>query len=167
MCSSDLQLARDLNKGILLSTHELDLALQVADEVWLLQAAGPLHKGTPEDLILSGVFEAVFAREDVTFDRATGMFRIPPQGQYHIRLEGEGVVAFWTRRALQREGYIIAERGAVADVNESAAGLIRIVEEAGHSAWLLERGGDTAGATRHGAERFDSIGGLLKALRNS
>ena len=161
------QLARDLNKGILLSTHELDLALQVADEVWLLQAAGPLHKGTPEDLILSGVFEAVFAREDVTFDRATGMFRIPPQGQFHIRLEGEGVVAFWTRRALQREGYIIAERGAVADVNESAAGLVRIIEEAGRPFWLLElRGGDAAGATRHAAERFDSIAGLLEALRH-
>ena len=161
------QLARDLNKGILLSTHELDLALQVADEVWLLQAAGPLHKGTPEDLILSGVFEAVFAREDVTFDRATGMFRIPPQGQYRIRLEGEGVVAFWTRRALQREGYIIAERGAVADVNESAAGLVRIIEEAGRPFWLLELGGgDAAGATRHGAERFDSIAGLLEALRH-
>src|SRR6185312_2888705 len=97
------RLARELDKGILLSTHELDLALQVADEVWLLEAAGafmtgpersgtvPLHKGTPEDLILEGIFEAVFAREDVVFDRAAGVFRIPPEGQKQIRLEGTGV----------------------------------------------------------------------------
>jgi iron complex transport system ATP-binding protein len=162
------QLARDLNKGILLSTHELDLALQVADEVWLLQAAGPLYKGTPEDLILDGVFEAVFAREDVIFDRAAGVFRIPPEGRYRIRLEGEGVVAFWTRRALQREGFVVAA--------EAAAGLVRITEEAGRPVWVLEaagdaaggaEGGDAAGTTRHGAGRFDSIAGLLEALRRS
>jgi iron complex transport system ATP-binding protein len=175
------QLARDLNKGILLSTHELDLALQVADEVWLLQVAGPLYKGTPEDLILDGVFEAVFAREDVVFDRATGVFRIPPQGQYRIRLEGMGVVAFWTRRALQREGFVVdgdaaAGSGGVAagagsagaGGSASATGLIRIIEEAGRPFWLLEVVGDiTAGATRHGAGRFDSIAKLLEALRHA
>jgi iron complex transport system ATP-binding protein len=142
------RLARDLNKGILLSTHELDLALQVADEVWLLQAMGPLHKGAPEDLILDGVFETVFAREDVTFDRSTGVFRIPPEGQTQIRLVGEGIVAFWTRRALQREGFIITEAGPA---------IIRIVEENSQPIWILETGED--------ARSFDSIAGLLEALR--
>ncbi len=84
------RLARELHKGILLSTHELDLALQVADEVWLLETGGSLHKGTPEDLILDGTFEAVFAKEDVAFDRATGVFRIPPEGGRRIGLAGEG-----------------------------------------------------------------------------
>src|SRR2546430_2418784 len=48
------QLARQTNKGILVSTHELDLALQVADQVWLLQTGGRLSSGTPEDLVLNG-----------------------------------------------------------------------------------------------------------------
>lgn len=156
------RLARELNKGILLSTHELDLALQVADEVWLLEAGGgagtmagpgpagtagaPFHKGTPEDLILTGIFEAVFAREDVVFDRAAGVFRIPPEGQMQIRLEGEGVEAFWTRRALQRAGYTVME---------GAAGLVRIIEEE-RAVWELEAGGES--------KRFNSIAALLDGL---
>jgi iron complex transport system ATP-binding protein len=155
------RLARELNKGILLSTHELDLALQVADEVWLIQAAGPFHKGTPEDLILDGIFEAVFAREDVTFDRAAGVFRIPPEGQVQIRLEGEGVPAFWTRRALQRAGYSIAGGGA-------GIGLVRVLVDAGRPTWVLEPGhGAAAGQTPGGPARFDSIAGLLEGLRRS
>lgn len=114
------RLARELNKGILLSTHELDLALQVADEVWLLSSSGEFYSGAPEDLILRGVFEAVFAREDVTFDRDTGVFRIPPEGQAFIRLVGEGTVAFWTRRALQREGFVVVSS---ASTEEAVGGL--------------------------------------------
>ena len=41
------RLAGQTRKAILLSTHELDLALQVADEVWLLQSGGQLHRGRP------------------------------------------------------------------------------------------------------------------------
>ena len=144
------QLARNLNKGILLSTHELDLALQVADEVWLLQAMGTLHKGAPEDLILNGVFEAVFAREDVVFDRSAGVFRIPPEGQTQIRLTASGVNAFWTRRALQRQGFVIADAGSAA---------VSIVEENGRPVWLLETDGETL--------KFDTIAALLNRLNGS
>lgn len=161
------QLARELNKGILLSTHELDLALQVADEVWLLQTAGPLHRGAPEDLILEGIFEAVFAREDVVFDRATGAFRIPPEGLVPVRLEGSGVAAFWTRRALQREGFVVwsdtvspagpdvsADASVDVPAGASPGRLIRIVEEDGRFSWVCENA------------RFDSIAGLLGLLRS-
>ena len=137
------QLARELQKGILLSTHELDLALQVADQVWLLQTAGPLYRGAPEDLVLGGIFETVFAREEVTFERETGMFRISPRGQRYIELSGEGVVAFWTRRALQRAGFIV-----VAEAEDR----VRIMEEEGRPVWLL------------GNRRYLSIGELLKEL---
>ncbi|HVV74063.1 MAG TPA: ATP-binding cassette domain-containing protein, partial [Verrucomicrobiae bacterium] len=174
------RLARELGKGILLSTHELDLALQVADEVWLLEAgaetersgapaagsgaagtmAGSFHKGTPEDLILQGIFEAVFAREEVVFDRAAGVFRIPPAGVREVRLEGEGVEAFWTRRALQRVGFAIAEDGT-ATANPvpgttAAVALVRIRVEAGRPVWILETGNRTI--------RLDTIAGLLKGL---
>jgi iron complex transport system ATP-binding protein len=142
-------LSREMNKGILLSTHELDLALQVADEVWLLQTSGPLHKGAPEDMVLNGIFETAFAREDVVFDRATGVFRIYPESARHIRLMGGGTIAFWTRRALQREGYTV--------VTETPADqTVRIMEENGTTRWMLE----TAGGSRS----FESIGELLQTL---
>jgi iron complex transport system ATP-binding protein len=175
------RLARELNKGILLSTHELDLALQVADEVWLLEAggvAGPVgggfHKGTPEDLILGGIFEAVFAREDVVFDRAAGVFRIPPEGQVQIGLEGGGVEAFWTRRALQRAGYAVVGGEAEATGGEAAdereGGLVRIIVENGRAVWELGGAGDggargPAKAAAGGGARYDTIAGLLDGLR--
>ena len=143
------RLARSMNKGILLSTHELDLALQVADEVWLLQSAGPLHRGAPEDLVLDGVFESAFAKEDVSFDRGTGVFRIHPEGSRVIGLEGGGIAAFWTRRALQREGFIV--------VSERAQLLLQIDEEQGRPVWVLHDGDDV--------RRFDSIATLLEVLR--
>jgi iron complex transport system ATP-binding protein len=139
------RLARELNKGILISTHELDLALQAADELWLLQASGPLYKGAPEDLVLEGIFETVFEKEDVIFDRSAGVFRIHPEGGRHIGLAGSGVPAFWTRRALQREGYHVVD---TAGIN---------VMITGRSGWDLQ--------TPAGIRSLDSIAGLLQALK--
>lgn len=101
------RLARQTGKAILLSTHELDLALQAADCIWLLPAAGTLHVGTPEDLVLSGTFAAAFAREGLAFDPATGTFRLHENHGLAVRLVGEGAAAFWTRRALERAGYTL------------------------------------------------------------
>jgi iron complex transport system ATP-binding protein len=101
------RLARQTGKAILLSTHELDLALQAADRIWLLPADGRLHTGTPEDLVLSGTFAAAFAREGLVFDPTTGTFPLHEAQGPAVRVVGEGTAVFWTRRALAREGYAI------------------------------------------------------------
>ena len=101
------RLARQTGKAILLSTHELDLALQAADRIWLLPADGRLHAGTPEDLVLSGTFAAAFTREGLAFDPATGTFRLHEGQGPAVRVVGEGTGAFWTRRALERECFTL------------------------------------------------------------
>jgi len=117
------RLARDTQKAILLSTHELDLALQAADRLALLTAEGALHLGTPEDLVLAGTFAAAFAREGLAFDAATGTFPLHAGQGSAVRLVGEGPAAFWTRRALERAGYTLATGpGALAEVAVSGAG---------------------------------------------
>ncbi|MDA8020919.1 MAG: ABC transporter ATP-binding protein, partial [Thermoanaerobaculia bacterium] len=70
------QLARSSNRAILLSTHDLDLALRSADTIWLMPRDQPLVVGAPEDLVLGGDFESVFVREGIHFDREQGSFRI-------------------------------------------------------------------------------------------
>jgi iron complex transport system ATP-binding protein len=144
------RLARDTQKAILLSTHELDLALQAADRLALLTAEGVLHLGTPEDLVLDGTFAAAFAREGLAFDAATGTFPLHQTHGPTVRLVGEGPTAFWTRRALERAGYTLtAGPDAVAEVTVSGG-------EAQYK-WLMQAGG----ALRTGT----TVAALLTALR--
>ncbi len=105
------QLASENGQAILLSTHDLDLALRNADRLWLLSADGELFDGAPEDLILNGAFERVFSAEGVTFDRERGSFHTRQEACGRLRLEGDGVAAFWTRRALERIGYAVEREG--------------------------------------------------------
>ncbi len=98
------RLARDTNRALLLSTHDLDLALRTADTLWLLAPGGTMHVGAPEDLVLGGAFEATFASDGITFDRVQGHFRIHPPAQYRVALIGDGLVGEWTTRALERAG---------------------------------------------------------------
>jgi iron complex transport system ATP-binding protein len=102
------RLARDTDRAILLSTHDLELALRTADRVWLL-ADGQLQTGAPEDLVLSGAFETAFRAHDVAFDSASGSFRLNIPGCVGVRLIGIGTVRTWTQHALERAGYMIVD----------------------------------------------------------
>ncbi|MHC5755688.1 MAG: ABC transporter ATP-binding protein [Nostoc sp.] len=101
------QLARETNQAILLSTHDLDLALRLADKVWLLSTNGILHVGAPEDLVLSGAFVDTFESEGVEFDVASGEFHLHTSHKGEINVRGEGIATIWTIRALERVGFLV------------------------------------------------------------
>lgn len=101
------QLARETNQAILLSTHDLNLALRLADKVWLLATNGILHVGAPEDLVLSGAFADTFRSEGVEFDVASGEFNLYVPHKGEINLIGEGIASVWTIRALERVGFLV------------------------------------------------------------
>jgi len=103
------KLAHETKKGILLSTHELDLALKAADNLWLINMEGEVFTGTPEDLVLDGTFESVFEQDSFDFDRTTGSFTLHQPTKEIIYLFGDEVAVFWTRRALEREGYRVSQ----------------------------------------------------------
>ncbi len=105
------QLARETKQAILLSTHDLDLALRIADRVWLLPLNAPLHIGAPEDLVLSGAFADTFQSEGVEFDVSSGAFHFNTPDAGVINLVGKGIVALWTTRALQRAGFQVTQSG--------------------------------------------------------
>lgn len=54
------RLAKEKNIAILLSTHELDLALETADQVWLIDRNKQLHHGAPKQLIEEGKLSQTF-----------------------------------------------------------------------------------------------------------
>ncbi|MCD8302625.1 MAG: ABC transporter ATP-binding protein [Prevotellaceae bacterium] len=70
------RLCREMGKSVLLSTHDLSLALQVTDSLWLLSRDGTLSAGTPQTLGQSGALNAVFRSPHVEFDTTTLQFRV-------------------------------------------------------------------------------------------
>jgi iron complex transport system ATP-binding protein len=105
------QLAHESGRAMLLSTHDLDLALRAADRIWLLPKDGALSVGAPEDLILSGAFERAFAGEGVRFDAEAGSFRMRAAQRGKLRVQGSGITQVWTVRALERSGYRVVDGG--------------------------------------------------------
>jgi iron complex transport system ATP-binding protein len=60
---------------VLVSTHEVELALQLADQLWLIRDRGVVTGDVP-GLIAGGDISAVFATEHTGFDPRTRTFRL-------------------------------------------------------------------------------------------
>ena len=130
-----MSILRDLahreSLALLLSTHDLDLALRFADRLWLMTPEGNFLQGTPEALALNGQFAEVFASENLDWDVISGSFRAHPAACLKVRLEGEGIARVWTQRALERLGFGISEEDG-----EAAFSL-----KVNNNAWQVERFG--------------------------
>ena len=68
------RLAKEKQKTIFLSTHDFELALQVADKLWLMTEG--LHIGTPHELAQSGALAGYVERPGITFDAQTLTVRV-------------------------------------------------------------------------------------------
>ena len=128
------KLAHTTKKAILLSTHDMDLALRNADCLWLLPKGGKLQVGAPEDLVLNGAFEKAFASEGVVFNRNNGAFQTQQAYLHSVQLIGEGEATLWTKRALERIGITTQEEAIIK---------IEVQKENGGSKWILHQGNDS------------------------
>lgn len=146
------RLAHEHQKLVLLSTHAVDLALRMADQLWLLHE-GQLLSGLPEDLVLSGAVATVFERQGIVFDQHTGTFGIPrPTGQ-PVRLEAVGLAGLWTHRALERSGYTVV-------TNCDDAPLVQVLAGS-PTRWIVE-----AGASQSKKNSLESVLEHLKAIKS-
>ncbi len=119
-------LARSTGKAILLSTHDLDLALRCADRVYLLPLDGALQTGAPEDLVLNGAYERAFQSDGVDFDADTGAFKLNAQlGHAAVRVSGQGRSAYWTKRALERAGFHVVDHASACHIKIGEDGIWR------------------------------------------
>jgi iron complex transport system ATP-binding protein len=122
------KLAHQFNKAILVSTHELDLALQTADIIWLAGHDKRIISGIPEDLILNGAFDSIFQFKG--FDLKTGKVEHVPHRGITIHLTGSGHEYLWTKNALERNGFLI---GSV-----TPAYRILVSQEKGALVWTID-----------------------------
>ena len=99
------RLAAEQNKAILLSTHDLDLAIQMGDRLWLEEKGRAMACGSPEDLILDGTFETFFGKDDILFDKTNGkLYTKAPKRP--IGIDGDPITTYWAGNALVRNGYL-------------------------------------------------------------
>ncbi len=130
-----MTMLRDLTRrtacAILLSTHDLDLALRTADRIWLLPNDGVMHIGAPEELVLNGAFAAAFHSEGVEFDSNQGTFKMQRQARGAIGLIGDGERTFWTGRALERIGFDVVQN------DQSLPWQVHVVSQNGTHRWTI------------------------------
>lgn len=70
------RLAHDNNKSILQSTHDLNMALALADKIWLLDKKLGFACGTPRELADNGILEKYFKGDGIIFDHETISFSL-------------------------------------------------------------------------------------------
>jgi iron complex transport system ATP-binding protein len=99
-------LAVEKNKTIVLSTHDLNIALREVDKLWIVTDSGN-YQGAPEDAVLQGWLNQMFRNEHVGFDEKEGEFFFKKDFRAKVKVEGEGLPLIWTLRALNRKGYQI------------------------------------------------------------
>lgn len=68
-------LAKDTNKTILFSSHEIDLAIQLCDTM-VVMTPNQVISDSPCKLIEKRVFETLFPKDLIGFDNKTGSFRV-------------------------------------------------------------------------------------------
>lgn len=110
------QLAKDQNKAILLSTHDIELASSMADRLWLLSDKKGMKCGLTEDIILSNDINTYLGQKDIQFDQESGCFVSLKNYQKFISVEAEPNLMKWTKNLLIRNNYSIADADTLEDL---------------------------------------------------
>ncbi|KRA97573.1 hypothetical protein ASD83_10645 [Devosia sp. Root685] len=110
-------LAREQNVAVILSSHDLELSLRMADTIWLIDGAGHLHIGAPEDLLTDGSIAAAFSGPNVAFSADDRTFKITSHPHGRAFVDGPGAAAGMARTVLEREGFQMVHSPEEADVS--------------------------------------------------
>jgi iron complex transport system ATP-binding protein len=111
-------LANEKKKTIVLSSHDLNIALREVDKLWIITEKDN-YEGAPEDAVLKGWLNQLFKNEHVGFDAGEGEFFFKKRFKAKVKVDGEGLPLTWTLRALNRKGYQIVMQ-ATPDFHVSA-----------------------------------------------
>jgi iron complex transport system ATP-binding protein len=101
------RLTRENAIAVVVSTHDLELALRTADMVWLLLPGGGIGTGAPEDVTLSGAIALAFEGRQIRFDPEERSFRWLTGERGQAAVLGRGLRADMVRAVLEREGYAV------------------------------------------------------------
>lgn len=69
------RIAGSEGKAVLFTTHDLQLALDLCDTIWLLRRDGTLWQGPPSEALRAGELQRAFASTGIRFDAVAGTHR--------------------------------------------------------------------------------------------
>ncbi len=101
-------LSQQREKCIIFSTHDLQMAINMADKIWLITDEN-IKEGAPEDLMIEGAFDHLFDSSLVRFNPENGTFSSLNTGMGSIYVDGEGIKKYWTDKALNRIGLKVSD----------------------------------------------------------
>jgi iron complex transport system ATP-binding protein len=97
-------LTRQRSKLIVFSTHDLAIAMDEVDKLWLMTDEG-LLEGAPEDLLINHGFAKLFGNSDMEFDTGNMAFRFSRDVSRNISVHGDDPLRIYTCKAMERIGY--------------------------------------------------------------
>lgn len=77
------RVAHEQGKSVLLSIHDIELALQIADRLWLLEEHS-ICEGEPAVLAREGKIDFLFQGEGIEFNRETMQYSLTPNSELTI-----------------------------------------------------------------------------------
>ncbi|MDR2026008.1 MAG: ABC transporter ATP-binding protein [Prevotellaceae bacterium] len=95
-------------KTVILSAHDLDIAMRLADMLWIMTDKS-LEQGAPEDFALKHGFDAIFKDTGISFNYHTGIVDagINPSKEISLTCD-DANIEFWLNKAFNRTGFKVS-----------------------------------------------------------
>ncbi|MEX2513765.1 MAG: ABC transporter ATP-binding protein [Cyclobacteriaceae bacterium] len=95
------KLAKESNKAILVVTHDLEIALETADQLWIMSCETPLTCGSPEELMISGEINQLIPGKKWGINSNTGKIELNLPFQYP-EVIGPDILKIWIQSAIKK-----------------------------------------------------------------
>lgn len=140
------KLSKEKQKTIIFSTHDLNIALNESDKIWLISDK-QIIEGMPEEIVLNNSINKLFDNSQLLFEKTSGEFVKKQSNEKNISLFGSGVEFIWTKRALIRNNFNIVENAQISITIKTENSTI----------WELKQNGNIL--------KFNSLSGLIEGLK--
>ena len=95
------EIAQEEQKAILVVTHDLEIAVETADQFWLMTCGNPLLTGSPEDLILSGKINQLLPSQKYQYSPKRGRLEVQ-EDIMEFPVQGPEDLVYWVQKALKK-----------------------------------------------------------------
>lgn len=112
------------NKTIVLTMHEIDLAIKFSDTILMFNDDKDIKLGMPEDLILSGEINELFVSKGLIFSHKEGVFKTDRVNNLAIKLDLPLDKKMWVESALHRYSIFSKPSMQEFEISENEFGFI-------------------------------------------